>query len=205
VALHVGLTGGIGSGKSTVAGIFQVLGIPVLNADSVAKNLMNQNPAIRAAIQEAFGEDIYANGLLQRKKLAARVFNNPYELEKLNAIVHPASIEAAIEWANKQTTPYCVKEAALFFESGSSEGIDFMIGVSCPKSLRIQRVMHRDMVSREEVLHRMQNQIEESLKMRLCDAVLVNNNVDLLIPQVVQLHQSLLLLAAQKKAAIQTE
>lgn len=200
MALHVGLTGGIGSGKSTVAGIFQVLGIPVLHADEVAKKLMNHQPAIRAAIQEAFGADMYENGLLQRKKLAARVFNNASELEKLNAIVHPASIAAAIEWANQQTTPYCVKEAALFFESGSAEGIDFMIGVSCPKSLRIQRVMHRDQVSREEVLHRMQNQLEESLKMRLCDAVLINNNIDLLIPQVIQLHQTLLQLAAQKKS-----
>ena len=200
MALHVGLTGGIGSGKSTVAGIFKVLGAPVLHADEVAKKLMNQQPAIRAAIQEAFGADMYENGLLQRKKLAARVFNNASELEKLNAIVHPASIAAAIEWANQQTTPYCVKEAALFFESGSAEGIDFMIGVSCPKSLRIQRVMHRDQVSREEVLHRMQNQLEESLKMRLCDAVLINNNVDLLIPQVIQLHQTLLQLAAQKKS-----
>lgn len=200
MALHVGLTGGIGSGKSTVAGIFQVLGIPVLHADEVAKKLMNQEPAIRAAIQEAFGADMYENGFLQRKKLAARVFNSTSELEKLNAIVHPASIAAAIEWANQQTTPYCVKEAALFFESGSAEGIDFMIGVSCPKSLRIQRVMHRDQVSREEVLHRMQNQLEESLKMRLCDAVLINNNVDLLIPQVIQLHQTLLQLAAQKKS-----
>lgn len=201
MALYVGLTGGIGSGKSTVAGIFQVLGIPVLNADAVAKNLMHQDPIIRAAIQEAFGADMYANGSLDRKKLAARVFNNPTDLEKLNAIVHPASIAAAIEWANKQTSPYCVKEAALFFESGAAEGIDFMIGVSCPKSLRIQSVMHRDHVSREEVLHRMQNQIEESLKMRLCDAVLVNNNVDLLIPQVVELHQKLLQLATQKQVA----
>lgn len=198
MALHVGLTGGIGSGKSTVAGIFQVLGIPVLFADEVAKNLMNQHPAIRAAIQQAFGEDMYVDGILARKKLAARVFNHPEALEKLNAIVHPASIAAAIEWANKQTTPYCIKEAALFFESGSAEGIDFMIGVSAPKSLRIQRVMHRDQVSREEVLQRMRNQLEESLKMRLCDAVLLNNNIDLLIPQVLQLHETLLQLAVQK-------
>ena len=204
MALHVGLTGGIGCGKSTVAGIFQVLGIPVLNADAVAKNLMNSDPSIRAAIQKEFGMDMYSNGQLERKKLAALVFSNPDLLAQLNAIVHPASIAAAITWANKQTTPYCVKEAALFFESASAEGIDVMVGVSSPKALRIQRVMHRDQITRDEVIQRMQNQIDESLKMRLCDEVVVNNSIDLLIPQVLALHEKLLQKAADKKMAANT-
>jgi dephospho-CoA kinase len=201
VALHVGLTGGIGCGKSTVAGIFQVLGIPVLNADAVAKNLMNTDPSIRAAIQQVFGMDMYSHGQLERKKLAALVFSNPDLLAQLNAIVHPASIAAAITWANQQTTPYCVKEAALFFESASAEGIDVMVGVSSPKALRIQRVMQRDQITRDEVIQRMQNQIDENLKMRLCDEVVVNNNIDLLIPQVLALHEKLLQKAAEKKLA----
>lgn len=200
MALHVGLTGGIGSGKSTVAGIFQVLGIPVLNADAVARNLMNDNPDIRAAIQAAFGVDMYSNGQLERKKLATLVFSNPDLLAQLNAIVHPAAIAAAVAWANQQTTPYCIKEAALFFESASAEGIDIMIGVSSPKALRIQRVMQRDQITREEVIQRMQNQIDESIKMRLCDEVIVNNNIDLLIPQVLALHEKLLQKAAEKNA-----
>lgn len=200
MALHVGLTGGIGSGKSTVAGIFQVLGIPVLNADVVARNLMNDNPDIRAAIQAAFGVDMYSNGQLERKKLATLVFSNPDLLAQLNAIVHPAAIAAAVAWANQQTTPYCIKEAALFFESASAEGIDIMIGVSSPKALRIQRVMQRDQITREEVIQRMQNQIDESIKMRLCDEVIVNNNIDLLIPQVLALHEKLLRKAAEKNA-----
>lgn len=200
MALHVGLTGGIGSGKSTVAGIFQVLGIPVLNADVVARNLMNDNPDIRAAIQAAFGVDMYSNGQLERKKLATLVFSNPDLLAQLNAIVHPAAIAAAVAWANQQTTPYCIKEAALFFESASAEGIDIMIGVSSPKALRIQRVMQRDQITREEVIQRMQNQIDESIKMRLCDEVIVNNNIDLLIPQVLALHEKLLQKAAEKNA-----
>jgi len=201
VALHVGLTGGIGCGKSTVAGIFQVLGIPVLNADAVAKNLMNTDPSIRAAIQQAFGMDMFSDGQLERKKLAALVFSNPDLLAQLNAIVHPASIAAAIAWASQQTTPYCVKEAALFFESASAEGIDVMVGVSSPKALRIQRVMRRDQITRDEVIQRMQNQIDESLKMRLCDEVVVNNNIDLLIPQVLALHEKLLQKAAEKMVA----
>ncbi len=204
MALHVGLTGGIGCGKSTVASIFQVLGIPVLNADTVAKNLMNTDLTIRSAIQQTFGMDMYTDGQLERKKLAALVFSNPDLLAQLNAIVHPASIAAAIAWANQQTTPYCVKEAALFFESASAEGIDVMVGVSSPKALRIQRVMHRDQITREEVIQRMQNQIDENLKMRLSDEVVVNNNIDLLIPQVLALHEKLLQKAADKKLAANT-
>jgi len=166
--------------------------------------MTNTDPSIRAAIQQTFGMDMYTDGQLERKKLAALVFSNPDLLAQLNAIVHPASIAAAIAWANQQTTPYCVKEAALFFESASAEGIDVMVGVSSPKALRIQRVMHRDQITREEVIQRMQNQIDENLKMRLCDEVVVNNNIDLLIPQVLALHKKLLQKAAEKKSAANT-
>jgi dephospho-CoA kinase len=192
VALTVGLTGGIGSGKTTVAGIFEVLGMPVLYADAVAKNIMQTDPLIRTGLQQLFGASIFVNDLLDRKKLASIVFNDPVQLDLLNALVHPAAIHFAKEWAAGQTTPYCVKEAALFFESGSAEGIDVMVGVSAPQALRIQRVMKRDGISREDVLNKMRSQLDERMKMKLCDRILINDERRLMIPQVLSLHQDLL-------------
>lgn len=192
MALRIGLTGGIGSGKSTVSGIFKVLGIPVFDADAAAKEIMQTNPALKQAIIGQFGEAVYTDGLLNRKQLAAIVFNDPFQLETLNALVHPYTIAAAEEWAALQTTPYTVKEAALFFEAGSAIGFDYMIGVYAPQHLRIKRVMDRDQVSREEVLSRMKRQIREEIKMRLCDFVVLNDDQHLLIPQVLKLHEQFL-------------
>lgn len=192
MALRIGLTGGIGSGKSTVSGIFKVLGIPVFDADTAAKEVMQTNPALRQAIIDTFGEAVYTDGQLNRKQLAALVFSDPFQLETLNALVHPYTIAAAEEWAALQTTPYTVKEAALFFEAGSAIGFDYMIGVFAPQHLRIKRVMDRDQVSREEVLSRMKRQIQEEIKMRLCDFVVLNDDQHLLIPQVLKLHEQFL-------------
>ena len=188
MSLRIGLTGGIGSGKSTVAGIFKVLGIPVFDADWEAKKIMESNPILRNALVEQFGSTIFSNEQLNRKALASIVFKDPVQLAKLNALVHPHAIEEGIQWSARQSSPYTVKEAALFFESGSAEGIDYMIGVYSPKHIRIQRVMKRDGISREEVLLRMQRQIPEEIKMRLCDFVLLNDEQQLLIPQIIKLH-----------------
>ena len=188
MSLRIGLTGGIGSGKSTVAGIFKVLGIPVFDADWEAKKIMESNPILRRALVEQFGSTIFVNEQLNRKALASIVFKDPVQLAKLNALVHPHAIEEGIQWSARQSSPYTVKEAALFFESGSAEGIDYMIGVYSPKHIRIQRVMKRDGMTREEVLLRMQRQIPEEIKMRLCDFVLLNDEQQLLIPQVIKLH-----------------
>lgn len=192
MALRIGLTGGIGSGKSTVSGIFKVLGIPVFDADAAAKELMQTHPALKHAIIDKFGETVYTDGRLNRKQLATIVFSNPFQLETLNALVHPYTIAAAEEWAAQQTTPYTVKEAALFFEAGSAIGFDYMIGVYAPQHIRIKRVMDRDQVSREEVLSRMKRQIQEEIKMRLCDFVVLNDDQHLLIPQVLKLHEQFL-------------
>jgi dephospho-CoA kinase len=198
VAISVGLTGGIGSGKSTVAGIFKVLEIPVLYADVVAKKIMHTDPQIRAGLQKLFGSSIFIDDQLDRKMLSSIVFNDPFQLDLLNALVHPAAIDYAKKWVTQQTTPYCVKEAALFFESGSADGIDVMVGVSTPQALRIQRVMKRDGISREEVLNKMRTQLDESMKMKLCDRILVNDERQLLIPQVLSLHQDLLRMSENK-------
>ncbi|HVX50848.1 MAG TPA: dephospho-CoA kinase [Chitinophagaceae bacterium] len=195
--LRVGLTGGIGSGKSTVAGIFKVLGIPVFDADTAARNIMNGDENIIKQIIAVFGMDAYINGLLNRKYIASIVFNDPFKLEQLNAIVHPATISAAEKWMQQQQTPYAVKEAALFFESGSAAGTDLIIGVFAPQALRIQRVIKRDNITRQEVLIRMSRQVDDEIKKRLCDFVLINDEQQLLLPQVITLHEKLLQIAKQ--------
>lgn len=190
--LKIGITGGIGSGKSTVAQLFKVLGIPVYSADDAAKRLMNEDAALVKEVIVLFGEASYTNGQLNRKYIADIVFKDPAQLAKLNAIVHPVTLRDADEWMQKQTTPYSIKEAAVLFESGAHEHLDYVIGVSAPAPLRIQRAMHRDNISREEVVARMNKQIAEIIKMRLCDFIIYNDEQQLVIPQVLALHQKLL-------------
>ncbi len=190
--LKVGLTGGIGSGKSTVAKVFEVLSVPVFYADAATKEMMNSDLILRQHLVAAFGEQTYINNVLNREYLASVVFNDSEQLGKLNAITHPAAIAAAERWFAQQTTPYVVKEAALLFESGSSSGLDYIIGVSAPLPVRILRTIKRDAATREQVLKRMDKQIEESIKMKLCDFVLINDEQQMLLPQVLKLHEALL-------------
>ena len=191
MATMIGLTGGIGSGKSVVAKIFATIGIPVFNADEEAKRIMQTSPTIKAKLIEQFGTSIYNESGLQKEKLASIVFNDPFQLQLLNAIVHPVTIQAAKDWAAKQTSPYVIKEAALIFESGAADGLFKVIGVIAPLSLKIQRVMQRDGVSKEQVEARMQHQISDTIKMRLCDYVIENNNQEMLIPQVLELDKAI--------------
>ncbi|MEY3874370.1 MAG: hypothetical protein RL363_1091 [Bacteroidota bacterium] len=188
----IGLTGGIGSGKTTVAKVFATLGIPVFNADAVAKELMQNDPIVKLKLIELFGDNVFANGQLDRNFLAKIVFADPHQLERLNAIVHPITIQAAKDWATMQSAPYVIKEAALVFESGSGEGLAGVIGVSAPLPLRIHRVMQRENCTKQEVEKRMQNQLSETLKMKLCDWVIINDDQVLVVPQVVALHEKLL-------------
>jgi len=186
--LSIGLTGGIGSGKSVVAQIFRTLGIPVLDADALAKKIMLEDVSVKEALIKTFGPESYNQQGLNRSYIANIVFKDPFQLQVLNSIVHPATIEAGKKWAAQQNAPYIIKEAALFFESGSAEGMDIIIGVYAPDALRIHRVMQRDQISREEVLDRMKHQISQTIKMKLCDKVIINDEQSLLIPQVLQLH-----------------
>jgi dephospho-CoA kinase len=192
VVLKIGLTGGIGSGKTTVAKIFELLGVPVYYADDASKRLYATNKDLMEALKQHFGEDIYTDEQLNRSKLAAIVFNDAAKLELLNSLVHPLTIKDAEEWMQQQTTPYIIKEAALLFEAGSAGGLDYIIGVSTPQPLRIKRVMERDAVGREEVLSRMQRQIDEESKMLLCDFVIKNDEQEMVIPQVLALHERFL-------------
>jgi len=190
--LRIGITGGIGSGKSTVSKIFEVLGIPVYYADDASKRLMNEDEELKEKLRSTFGDKTYVDGQLDRAYVAAVVFNDPGKLVLLNSIMHPATIKDAEKWMLHQTTPYAIKEAALIFESGSQEYLDKVIGVYTPVTVRIHRVMQRDNVTREEVLSRMNKQIDEDMKMRLCDYIITNNEQELLIPQVIELHKKFL-------------
>jgi dephospho-CoA kinase len=194
MSIIIGLTGGIGSGKSTVAKIFAQLGIPVLDADATAKAIMNEDRSVKTKLIELFGEDAYKENQLNRPYIAQIVFEDAFKLQQLNAIIHPITIQYAKDWASKQSAPYVIKEAALFFESGSSEGVEKIIGVTAPKHIRIQRVMQRDQITREDVIKRMEHQLEDSLKMKLCDWVIQNDDMHLLIPQILAIHQSLTIL-----------
>ena len=190
--LKIGLTGGIGSGKSTVASIFEVLGIPVYYADDAAKKLMNTDQNLQKQIIKHFGIDSYINGKLNRPFLAEAVFSDPVKTKLINSIIHPATIADAEKWFRERQGPYAVKEAALIFEANAEKNLDLIIGVSATYELRLQRVMLRDGINKEAVEIRMQNQMDENKKMESCDFVLNNNEKELLIPQVLALHKKIL-------------
>lgn len=187
--LQIGLTGGIGAGKTTVAKIFTVLGIPVFNADDEAKMLMNNDEQLKKDIINQFGIESYISNTLNRKYIADIVFNDKYKLDLLNTIVHPATIEHYNNWVMQQKSAYVIKEAALMFEAGSANNLQFVIGVFAPKHIRYKRVMQRDNTTKELVEARMKNQIDENIKMKLCDAIIINDEQKLVTPQVLQLHQ----------------
>jgi dephospho-CoA kinase len=188
----IGLTGGIGSGKTTVAKIFATLGIPVFNADETARQLMQNSPELKKQLVQQFGAEVFQEGQLNKSYLSNLVFKDSYQLNLLNAIVHPASIQAAWDWAAQQNAPYVIKEAALIFESNAAEGLDRVIGVTAPTSLRLHRVMQRDKCSKADVEMRMRNQVSDVIKMKLCDWVIINNDQELLIPQVLKIHEALI-------------
>jgi dephospho-CoA kinase len=190
--LKIGLTGGIGSGKTTVAHIFEVLGVPVYYADNAAKRLMNEDENLKEQIISYFGEKSYVDGKLNRKYLSSEVFSDIEKTKRINAIIHPATIADTDKWMQKQTAPYAIKEAALIFEANAENHLDLIIGVKTPLALRIKRVMQRDNISEDDVQARIEKQMNEAEKMSRCDFVISNNEKDLLIPQVVALNEKLL-------------
>lgn len=194
---RVGITGGIGSGKSTVCRIFETaFGIPVFDADQWAKQLILEDPALRKGILELFGPEAYtAEGAYNRAFVAQIVFSDPAKLAALNALVHPAVEQASRQWHLQQTqlgVPYTLKEAALLIESGGHRFLDFLIVVSAPEAIRIQRVMERDHVTEEQVRARIRGQMPEAEKLKLADFVLVNDGKQMLLPQIWEIHQKIL-------------
>lgn len=187
-----------------VARIFGSLGVPVYAADDAARRIQQTDPEVKRHIIEAFGEKAYNATGLDRAFLSSIVFRDPAKLETLNAIVHPATLRDAADWLSRQTAPYAIKEAALIFESGSQRDLDLVIGVTAPEDLRIKRTMERDGIRADEVRRRMSRQISDVIKMRLCDLVIYNDEKQLLIPQVLAIHEQLLARSAASPARIQS-
>jgi dephospho-CoA kinase len=181
MSLKVGITGGIGSGKTTVCHIFELLGIPVFYADDEAKKLMIYDQILINEIKLAFGVQSY--------------FKDTDQLKKLNSFVHPAVFRAMETWSSQQKSPYVLKEAALLFESGSYQQNKFNILVSCPLELRIKRVMNRDQITKEKVLERIQTQFPEEKKKAMAEFFIQNNEEQFIINQVLELNQKLLKLS----------
>ena len=191
--LRIGLTGGIGSGKTLVSSIFEKLGVAVYYADSAARRLMNSEAELKNGILSMFGELAYGNDGLNRAYLAEAVFGDGEKLAGLNRLVHPAVRKDFIRWTELQGgSPYVLEEAAILFESGASKGMDLTVLVHAPEEIRIERVMKRDGVSREAVLKRMAHQFSEEELKKLADHILVNDGNEMILPQVIELHNKIL-------------
>lgn len=190
--VKVGITGGIGSGKSTACKVFKVLGIPVFEADSVGKHLMNSDAQIQARLVHLFGSAVYLpDHTIDRKYLSGIVFSNPSLLAELNSIVHPAIRQAFEEWILEQHSPYVLLEAAILFESGFYKAMDRTITVVTDEAQRIKRVMKRDAVTEEQVRQRIGNQWSDEQRIKLADFVIGNNDNELIIPQIVEIDKKL--------------
>ncbi|MFQ3332189.1 MAG: dephospho-CoA kinase [Flavobacteriales bacterium] len=180
----IGLTGGIGAGKTYVSKIFLKMGIPIFNADEQAKKCMVDDANLKAAVQLAFGEKMYLKGVLQKEELAKIVFNNTEALAELNALVHPIVKQKFEDWCSLQSTSMVIKEAAILFESDAHLALDSVVCVSAPEKLRIERVQKRDGSSVEQIQSRMSKQMPQTEKEELADFIIVNDQVQLLLPQV---------------------
>ncbi len=187
----IGLTGGIGSGKTTVAKLFKELGVPVYNSDLRAKKLMKNSKEIRTAVMNLLGKDSYVLERLNKKYIADKVFSNKQLLQKLNAIVHPAVRKDFIGWVKKKKTPYVIQEAAILFENNSYKNFDEVILIKAPIEIRLERIIARDNGSKEEILARMQNQWDDSKKIPLSDYIIENVDLDQTKLQVEQIHRKL--------------
>ena len=189
----VGITGGIGSGKSTIARIFESIGIPVYYADKEAKRLMNKNPSLKQAIKLLLSNEAYhKNGRLNRKYIAERVFKDKALLAQLNNLVHPAVRYDFESWAERQENSYVLKESALIFEIKGQSYFDATILVIADKETRIERIIKRDKSNRKAVIDRMNNQLSDEIKIPLADHIVSNNGVNSLIEQVLKIHRKLI-------------
>lgn len=190
---NVGITGGIGSGKSTICHIFETLGIPIYQADNRAKYLMEKDPLLVDAIKTAFGNKAYNKGEINRPYLAKSIFSDANKTAQMNALVHPAVGIDFATWQSRQQAPYTLKEAALMIESGSYQHLDYLINVFASIQTRIQRVQQRDpQRSLEEINGIIDKQVSEEKRSALSDVVINNDGSDLIIPQVLAIHQKLI-------------
>jgi len=188
----VALTGGIGSGKSTVAKMFKGLGAPVYDSDSEAKKLLQRSSALKKELILLLGEEAYLYEKLNKTYVAGKIFGNKEMLQKMNKIVHPAVREHFLIWAKKQTAPYVIQEAAIIFENGNQHYYDAIIHVTAPQESRIQRVMKRDGATKAQILARMMNQWDDDEKNALSDFIIPNLNIGETANKVSAIHRALL-------------
>ena len=182
--IKIGITGGIGSGKSVVAALLELSGIPVYIADTESKLLTATSPVIREKLITLFGEQLYTADGLDKKRLASHIFGNPERLEQVNAIIHPEVNRHFLAWTERQNTPVCAIESAILFESGFYKVVDISLMVYAPRELRIERALGRDSASREEIERRINSQMSDEEKKDRSDYVIYNDNRQALIPQV---------------------
>ena len=190
--IRLGVTGGIGSGKTSVCNVFGVLGIPVFSADAEAKRVMEVDTGIILKLNAIAGRDLYTAGVLDRSALAKLIFNNRSMLEKVNSVVHPAVFSRFNEWAKKQSAPYIIMEAAILFESGGWKMVDRIVAVTAPVDERIARVVRRSNITKEEVMERMQNQTSDIDKIKRSDYVVDNSENEMIIPAILNIHSDIL-------------
>jgi dephospho-CoA kinase len=187
MALTIGVTGGIGSGKSTVCKVFEILGVPIFKADDTARLVLDNHEPLKQAIISRFGKDIYLpDGRLDRKKMASVIFNDPMLLSQVNQLVHPVVRELYNEWLiHHKTSAYIVHEAAILFESGFYKMMDYIIVVTASEEERIGRLMKRDGMTETMIRDRMKNQWQEEEKIKLADLIIENNNTRLIVPEII--------------------
>jgi dephospho-CoA kinase len=192
--MKLGVTGGIGSGKTSVCKVFNVLGIPVFSADYEARKIMDSDEEIIEKVKTISGKNVYSSGYLNRVELAQLIFNNEKLLGEINAVVHPVVLEKFIAWEISATSPYVIMEAAILFESGASELVDRVVSVVAPVEERIERVIRRNSLTREQVLDRIKNQMEDDERIRLSDYVIYNSEHEMVIPAIIHIHEEMLAL-----------
>lgn len=189
---RLGVTGGIGSGKSTVCRVFSVFGIPVFVSDDEAKILMDKDPFIRKELNSILNTDIYPEGILDRQKLAGLIFNNDSLLDKVNRLVHPAVLDAFNSWCGKQDSQYVILETALLHKSKLDWKINKTLSVIAPMEERISRVMERSSLTRDQVLERIKNQMSESEIISKSDFIINNADNNMIIPDIIRIHNDIL-------------
>jgi len=190
--LKLGVTGGIGSGKTTVCRIFTVLGIPVFSADSEARVIMDSDEAVKQQVNTLAGKDMYEGGILNRIEMASLIFNNKELLGKINNIIHPVVTGKFLDWEGTQKAPYVILEAAILFESGASKLLDRILTVTAPVEERIERVEKRNNLSRDQVIERINNQSDDQYKISHSDFVIGNSENDMIIPAVLKIHEEMI-------------
>jgi len=191
-SLKLGVTGGIGSGKTTVCKVFAVLGIPVFSADDEAKRIQNSDRELQLRINSFAGKDLFPEGKLNRIELARLIFSNKELLEKVNSVVHPAVFRSFREWAKKQYSPYSIMEAAILFESGAFKLMDRIVTVVTPMEERIDRLTRSNKLSREQIIERIKNQIDDESRINRSDFVIFNSENDMIIPAILGIHEEMI-------------